>query len=259
MLINNLNRQYASVSIGGLNRSGSAFGGQYGGGGTIGSASVFAADIVSRIGESSRSGHVSEAEAAYKELGKSASKNLAGLQSSLENTINAIASRHGTEAATEVMSIVYRNVDSEVTEKGMGDGFVEAIRFIDRNYGISEGNRLMGELNASVNKEMNEYFDNGHSEVFFDAGQSDNALRVVKGFMQSTEGLFDSLTESSGGGGAGVDLPGAISAEDMRKMALEAQAKRMLAKGELPPAYLQEYLPGGLIVPTTGAVVDNSV
>ena len=256
MLINNLSQQDTRVSISGLNRSGSVFGGQYSGG-TLASASVFAADIVSRIGESSGSGQVSGAETAYKELGKNASKNLAGLQSSLENTINAIASRHGAEAASEVMSIVYNNVDGAVTEEGMGNGFVEAIRFIDRNYGISEGNRLMGELNAGVNKEMNEYFDNGHNEVFFDAGQNSNALRVVKGFMQSSEGLFDSLTESAGD--VGLELSGAMSPEDMREMTLELQARRMLAKGELPPAYLQEYLPSGLSAPSAGAMLDSSV
>ena len=256
MLVNNLSRQDTRVSISGLNRSGSVFGGQYSGG-TLASASVFAADIVSRIGESSGSGQVSGAETAYKELGKNASKNLAGLQSSLENTINAIASRHGAEAASEVMSIVYNNVDGAVTEEGMGNGFVEAIRFIDRNYGISEGNRLMGELNAGVNKEMNEYFDNGHNEVFFDAGQNSNALRVVKGFMQASEGLFDSLTESAGD--AGLELSGAMSAKDMQEMTLELQARRMLAKGELPPAYLQEYLPSGLSVPSAGAMLDSNV
>lgn len=256
MLVNNLSRQDTRVSISGLNRSGSVFGGQYSGG-TLASASVFAADIVSRIGERGGSGQVSGAEAAYKELGKNASKNLAGLQSSLENTINAIASRHGAEAASEVMSIVCNNVDGAVTEEGMGNGFVEAIRFIDRNYGISEGNRLMGELNAGVNKEMNEYFDNGHNEVFFDAGQNSNALRVVKGFMQSSEGLFDSLTESAGD--VGLELSGAMSPEDMREMTLELQARRMLAKGELPPAYLQEYLPSGLSVPSAGAMLDSNV
>lgn len=256
MLVNNLSRQDTRVSISGLNRSGSVFGGQYSGG-TLASASVFAADIVSRIGERGGSGQVSGAEAAYKELGKNASKNLAGLQSSLENTINAIASRHGAEAASEVMSIVCNNVDGAVTEEGMGNGFVEAIRFIDRNYGISEGNRLMGELNAGVNKEMNEYFDNGHNEVFFDAGQNSNALRVVKGFMQSSEGLFDSLTESAGD--VGLELSGAMSPEDMREMTLELQARRMLAKGELPPAYLQEYLPSGLSVPSAGAMLDSSI
>lgn len=256
MLVNNLSQQNTRVSISGLNRSGSVFGGQYSGG-TLASASVFAADIVSRIGERGGSGQVSGAEAAYKELGKTASKNLAGLQSSLENTINAIASRHGAEAASEVMSIVCNNVDGAVTEEGMGNGFVEAIRFIDRNYGISEGNRLMGELNAGVNKEMNEYFDNGHNEVFFDAGQNSNALRVVKGFMQSSEGLFDSLTESAGD--VGLELSGAMSPEDMREMTLELQARRMLAKGELPPAYLQEYLPSGLSAPSAGAMLDSSV
>ena len=256
MLINNLSQQDTRVSISGLNRSGSVFGGQYSGG-TLASASVFAADIVSRIGERGGSDQASGAETAYKELGKNASKNLAGLQSSLENTINAIASRHGAEAASEVMSIVYNNVDGAVTEEGMGNGFVEAIRFIDRNYGISEGNRLMGELNAGVNKEMNEYFDNGHNEVFFDAGQNSNALRVVKGFMQASEGLFDSLTESAGS--AGLELSGAMSAKDKREMTLELQARRMLAKGELPPAYLQEYLPSGLSVPSAGAMLDSNV
>jgi len=251
-----LNQQYSSFSFGSLNRDSNVFGAKYNSEASLGTASVFAADIVSRIGKGG-SQAATGGEAAYQELGKKASKNLDALQASLENTINSVGSRHGVKAATAVMGIVYQNVDGNVTEENLGQGFIEAIRFIDRNYGISEGNRLMGELNESVNKEMNDYFGNGHNEVFFDATHHGNALRTAKGLMEQTDGIFDSLTEGSEeGGGSGLELAGAISAKEMREMALEAQAKRMLANGELPPAYLQEYLPDGAV---PGAMINATV
>ncbi len=230
----------------------------------MGSAGAFAADIVSRIQKPTSSdaetADLADNETAYKNLGKTASKsqkNLDSLQASLENTINAIAARHGAQAATQVMGIVYQNVGNNVGEESLGQGFLKAISFIDRNFGINEGNRLMSELNNGLNKEMNSYFDNGSEEVFFDAASPSAALRTAKAFMQQTNGVFDRMLEDSGS--SDLDLSVAMTTEEMREMMLEAQAKRMLAKGEIPPAYLQEYLPNNMMPGVTGTIVNTSV
>lgn len=252
-------QQSASFSIGNLNRNSNAFRGQYTNSNseTIATSGIFAADIVSRIGKGGQETQASGAEATYKELGKNSSRNLDGLQASLKNTINSIAQRHGTSAATAVMGIVYKNLGTDVTEESIGQGFIQAISFIDRNYGISEGNQLMNELNESVNKEMNEYFDNGASEVFFDPSEHTNALRIAKGFRQSTDGMFDSVVPE---GSSSFKLDGPLNTNDMQKMALEAQAKRILASGEFPPAYLQEYLPSSVMPGVApGGLLDSTV
>lgn len=257
------NQHYAAFTIENDYRS-PIFHGQYKTSGNMGSAGAFAADIVSRIQKPTSSdaetADLADNETAYKNLGKTASKsqkNLDSLQASLENTINAIAARHGAQAATQVMGIVYQNVGNNVGEESLGQGFLKAISFIDRNFGINEGNRLMSELNNGLNKEMNSYFDNGSEEVFFDAASPSAALRTAKAFMQQTNGVFDRMLEDSGS--SDLDLSVAMTTEEMREMMLEAQAKRMLAKGEIPPAYLQEYLPNNMMPGVTGTIVNTSV
>ncbi|MBQ4133013.1 MAG: hypothetical protein IJD04_04675 [Desulfovibrionaceae bacterium] len=256
-------QQSTAFSIGRAYGNSKIFNGEYKTDKNLGTAGVFAADIVDRI-RNSRSARLESAdidsnEAAYKDLGRAAprsNKNLDGLQTSLENTINAIASRHGAQAANEVMNIVYQNIGSDVGEESLGQGFVNAIRFIDRNFGIDQGNQLMSELNSGVNKEINSYFNNGNEEVFFNAASPSSALRTAKAFMKQTDGMFDKAFEN-----AGADIPAAITdPEEMEEMMLEAQAKRMLARGEIPPAYLQEYLPDNVMMPLgSGAMLDAMV
>ena len=268
-----IDQQYMSFSIGGLPRHSGAFSGQYKAqDAKLGTAGVFAADIVSRISRPASSGTgsglsaaPSAGEAAYQDLGRSAPKanaDLDGLRTSLENTINAVASRHGSQAATAVMGIVYQNVGFDVTEENLGQGFLKAISFIDRNFGIVEGNRLMGDLNESLNDEMNAVFDNGQNEVFFDNTSPNAALRTAKGLMQTTNGMFEKALEGDGEGeGTDLNLAGPMSGEELREQALRAQAKRMLANGELPPAYLQEYLPDGAMsgAATSGGLLNTEV
>lgn len=248
--------QSISFDIGSLNRIPNVFEAQFDNSDTIATATagIFAADIVNRIGKGSHLVQVSEAEAIYKELGKNASRSSAGLQASLENMINSITQRHGTGAATAVMGIVAQNVGNNASEESLSQGFMEAIKFIDRNYGISEGNLFMGELNESVNKEMNKYFDNGTNEVFFDLNTQPNAMRMVKGITESTDGMFDGLAERTS-----FEIDGGLSAKEMREITLEAQAKRILASGKLPPAYLQEYLPAGAMPATVPGGLLNTI
>ena len=144
------------------------------------------------------------------------------------------------------MGIVYQNVGMDnVSEETLGQGFMQAIKFIDRNFGISQGNQLMGELNQGVNKEMNEYFDNGYNEVFFDAADPKSALRTAKGIAQSMDNMLEKAIDNIESPELELSELGK-AAKKIREQTMKALAKKMLAQGELPPAYTQEYLPSAI-------------
>ena len=265
----NISSSYG-ISVGGYNKKAhSVFAGKMQSRGGLETSGAFAADIVNRIKKNPDQAAQAEQqkhEADYAQLGSqkdtqnsaqntidqstNPAKDLSGLQESLQNTIDYVAKRHGSQAATAVMGIMYQNVGMDnVAEDTLGQGFIQAVKFIDRNFGISEGNLLMGELNQGVNKEINEYFDNGYNEVFFDASDHKSALRTAKGIMQSMENVLDKALE--GIEGPEVDLSQlGQSAKKMREAAMQAlaekMAEKMMAQGELPPAYTQEYLPAAI-------------
>ncbi len=255
---NNISTSYG-ISIGGYNKKPNAvFAGKMQSQGELETSGAFAADIVNRIKKNSPSAPQTEQqqhEASYAQMGAEQkannAKDLSGLQASLENTINYVAKHHGSQAATAVMGIVYQNVGMDnVSEETLGQGFMQAIKFIDRNFGISEGNQLMGELNQGVNKEMNEYFDNGQNEVFFDASDPKSALRTAKGIMQSMDNMLEKAIDNIES--PEIDLSElSKAAKKIREQTMKAVAKKMVEQGELPPAYTQEYLgnaiPGQLL------------
>ena len=255
---NNISTSYG-ISIGGYNKKPNAvFAGKMQSQGELETSGAFAADIVNRIKKKSPSAPQTEQqqhEASYAQMGAEQkannAKDLSGLQASLENTINYVAKHHGSQAATAVMGIVYQNVGMDnVSEETLGQGFMQAIKFIDRNFGISEGNQLMGELNQGVNKEMNEYFDNGQNEVFFDASDPKSALRTAKGIMQSMDNMLEKAIDNIES--PEIDLSElSKAAKKIREQTMKAVAKKMVEQGELPPAYTQEYLgnaiPGQLL------------
>jgi len=85
--------------------------------------------------------------------------------------VDFIRSSFGDEAATATMGIVYKRIgQGQIDEQSLGDGLVNAIKFIDRNFGVAAGDKVMGFFNADLNQHINEYFDNGKMEQFYAAG-----------------------------------------------------------------------------------------
>ncbi len=66
----------------------------------------------------------------------------ANLAKSLTETADFVRSRFGDKAATAFMGIMARNVgDGSVSEQSIGGGMLDAVRFIDRNFGFDERRR----------------------------------------------------------------------------------------------------------------------
>lgn len=201
--------------------------------------------------------HLPSAEGA-----QTAPKNTDALKNSLQSTIDYVAKNYGAKAATAVMGIVYQQVgDSNVTEDTLGNAFLEAVKTIDRNFGVAEGDKLIGELNRGLNKELNSYFDNGRNEEFFDAAEYDIS-RSIKGAAEAISNVFSNLfAAAEENDGAGPALPDTLTeaAQNLRKQSERIMLKKMLAKGEVPPAYLQDALSGLSPVEQSGLAINASV
>lgn len=189
-------------------------------------------------------------------------KSTDALKNSLQNTIDYVAKNYGAKAATAVMGIVYQQVgDSNVTEETLGNAFLEGIKVIDRNFGVVEGDKLIGEINRGLNKELNSYFDNGRNEEFFDAAQYDLS-RSLKGVAETVSNVFSNLfAASEEGDDTGPALPDSLteSAQKLRKQSDRIMLKKMLANGEVPPAYLQDALSSLSPVEQNGLTINASV
>jgi hypothetical protein len=113
------------------------------------------------------------------------------LASSLENAANYIKKEFGDDASTAFMGIVIKHSGSNVTEKSLGNALLQSVKFIDRNFGFSAGDKVMDQFNSDINKTMNDYFDNGLQEHFF-AVNPNQSLGTT---LQST---FSTVSEKYG-------------------------------------------------------------
>lgn len=150
-------------------------------------SSVFAADIVSRISSTTPT------QPQDADVQAPAAKDTSELADSLQRTVSYVQDRYGKEAATAVMGMMYKRIgNGEVSEKALGDGLLDSVKFIDRNFGMSEGDSFMSVLNDDLNAEMNDYFDNGLEERFFAASPGTTSLK------QSFSTALATVTETVG-------------------------------------------------------------
>ena len=91
------------------------------------------------------------------------------LRHSLGQTMDWMRKRFGDETAAAAAGMVLQSTANGVTEETLGEGLLNAVKFIDRNFGIAAGDAVMANFNSGINTELNEYFDNGKSELFFAA------------------------------------------------------------------------------------------
>ena len=88
------------------------------------------------------------------------------LRHSLGQTLDWINQRFGKEAATAAAGMVMSSTSSGVTEESIGDGLLQSVQLIDRNFGIAAGDATMANFNSNVNVALNNYFENGKTETF---------------------------------------------------------------------------------------------
>lgn len=133
---------------------------------------TFAQDVVRRI----QAHPLPRSEARTPDAGQSAQDGLDTLEQSLARAVDHIRSNFGNAAAQATMGLVYKEVgNGPVSEDSLGQGLLQALRFVDRNFGFAAGDRLMAFFNSDLNKAVNEYFDNGLMEVFYAAGPGNGA------------------------------------------------------------------------------------
>jgi hypothetical protein len=146
---------------------------------------LFAQEMLRRLEE--HSGR--EREAGDREKGDSAQK----LSLSLARAMDHVSEKYGREAALGVMGVFASAVgEGDVQEEALGGAMLDAVRFMDRNFGLEAGDDLVNLFNRDLNKSVNEYFDNGLSEVIYSArpGQGSPAGMIA--------GVLDGVAERFG-------------------------------------------------------------
>jgi len=113
---------------------------------------TFANEIVRRMGE--QAGENGEV------------KDPTDLRHSLGQTMDWVRERFGDETAAAAAGMVLQSTSSGVNEETLGEGLLNTLKFIDRNFGIAAGDAAIGQFNQSINVELNNYFENGKAEVF---------------------------------------------------------------------------------------------
>jgi hypothetical protein len=139
-------------------------------------------------------------------------RDAAGLRDSLASTLDWVRDRYGDETATAAAGMVMAATDGTVDEQSLGDGLLDVLRFIDRTQGVAAGDEAIARFNTGINSQLNSYFDNGQSELFYAveggaeaAGAGDISARFFSRSTQSaapgkaaaslTEQLLDSLKQ----------------------------------------------------------------
>lgn len=126
---------------------------------------------------------------------------LSSLEASLARTIDSVRGIYGKDAATAVMGAVYKNIgEAPVSEESLGAGFLDAIRLIDKNFGVSAGDAFIENLNGDLNDAMNAFFNNGVNEVFYASTSAaqlnlidERALAAAGGIADAASALADAL------------------------------------------------------------------
>lgn len=125
------------------------------------------------------------------------------LRHSLGQAMDWIRERFGDETAAAAAGMVLQSTSNGVNEESLGDGLLNTLKFIDRNFGFAAGDAAISKFNNGVNVAINDYFDNGESEIFFAApaptvdGTSATQDLSVRTFMRAAESLVPEGTSEA--------------------------------------------------------------
>ena len=90
-----------------------------------------------------------------------------GLSKAITNAVGYVKDKFGDQAANTVMGMVLNRAGSgPLSEDEIGDGFVNALEFIDRSFGTEAGDQAIDHFNGELNQAINGYFQNGKEESF---------------------------------------------------------------------------------------------
>lgn len=102
------------------------------------------------------------------------------LRNALGQTMDWIRERYGDDTAAAAAGMILQSTSSGVNEDTLGEGLLNTLKFIDRNFGINAGDEAIAKFNGSLNQEINDYFDNGMDELFFAVESSGEAASPVQ-------------------------------------------------------------------------------
>ena len=139
---------------------------------------TFANEIIRRMGE------VTDENGEAKDTG--------GLRDQLASTMDWVRDRFGDDTAAAAAGMIIKSTSSGVTEETLGDGLLNVLKFIDRNFGTNAGDQAIAKFNSGINPTLNEFFDNGLNETFHVAESSGGA-------SQSAAGTFAQAAQSADG------------------------------------------------------------
>lgn len=137
-------------------------------------------------------------------------KDVAGLRDSLASALDWVRGQYGDDAGAAASGMLLSATADGVTEDSIGDGLLDTLRFIDRNFGTSAGDTAIAQFNAGVNAELNDFFDNGANEIFYaaDGGTSAETSGDV-----SARFLTRALESADAGGTDAVSVTGQLLAQ----------------------------------------------
>ncbi len=128
-------------------------------------------------------------------------KDVSDLRDSLGSTLDWISERFGEDAGTAAAGMMMSATSSTVDEKAIGNGLLNTLKFVDRNFGYAAGDAAIARFNSGVNQDLNEYFDNGLSEVFHVA-ESAAGAEQASATQDLTARFFVRAVQDSGDGDA---------------------------------------------------------
>ena len=129
-------------------------------------------------------------------------KDSSDLEQSLGDTMDWLHERYGEETAAAAAGMILQATSSGVTEDTLGNGLLNTLKFIDRNFGIAAGDQAIAQFNSGINQAVNEFFDNGKNEFFFAVESSGDAsatqdlnARVISQAMEGSGDGADDLDQ----------------------------------------------------------------
>jgi hypothetical protein len=124
-----------------------------------------------------------------------ATKDSSALASALASAVETIGERLGQATATASIGLLARRLgEGEITEDTIGEGLLDVLRLVDRNFGTAEGDALMATFNGSLNRALNDYFDNGLNETFYAASSGSGGGSTT----QAASGLVAQMQDTLG-------------------------------------------------------------
>ncbi len=163
----------------------------------------------------------------------------AGLTSAVADAVGYVKDNYGSTAARAVMGLVLGGSPADaVSEDELGQGFVNALKFIDRNFGVAEGDKAMAYFNGNLNHSLNGFFQNGSEEDFLAV----DPQAAASGVAQAAGSAVGAVMEKFQGGSAQslyadlptVDQDGARAKPFADQMAEMAAQARESGQGTVP-------------------------